>query len=96
MQRLAAKQDFAVTAPIKIGDREILKARPYTLLTTTLTTTPTRFAGAVPPFDPLKTGPSRPAKGEPQPDAAPPQDDTHGRPLSQRPILDPPPRLPRP
>lgn len=73
---VAAKQSFSITAPIKIGDKEILKGRPYTLLSTTLTTTPTRFAGAVPPFDPLKTGADRPAKGEPQPDLGPPQDDS--------------------
>ena len=32
---------FQVTMPIKIGDKEVVKARPYTLLSTTLTTTPT-------------------------------------------------------
>jgi murein DD-endopeptidase MepM/ murein hydrolase activator NlpD len=71
---VAAKQDFSITQPIKIGDREILKARPYTMLSTTLTTTPTQFAGQVPPFDPLKTGADHPGKA--QPDVAPPQDDT--------------------
>ena len=73
---VAVKQGFSVTAPIKVGDKEILKGRPYTLLSTTLTTTPTRFASAVPPFDPLKSGADRPAKGEPQPEVAPPQDDS--------------------
>ncbi len=72
---VAARQDYHVSQPIKIGDKEIVKARPYTLLSTTLTTTPTQFAGAVPPFDPLKTGASRPGKGETPPDVAPPQDD---------------------
>ena len=57
-----------MTQPIKIGDKEIVKARPYTLLSTTLTTTPTQFAAAVPPFDPLEdqrrsAGQGRPAAG---------------------------------
>ena len=62
--------------PIKLGDKEIVKGRPYTLLSTTLTTTPTQFASAVPPFDPLKTGAEKPAKDDAQPYAAPPQDDS--------------------
>ncbi len=73
---VAARQDFNISQPIKVGDREIVKARPYTLLSTTLTTTPTQFASAVPPFDPLKVGADRPGKGDPPPDVAPPQDDT--------------------
>jgi murein DD-endopeptidase MepM/ murein hydrolase activator NlpD len=71
---VAAKQDFQVSQPIKVGDKEIVKARPYTLLSTTLTTTPTQFASAVPPFDPLKITNDRPSKGEP--DVLPPQDDS--------------------
>ena len=73
---VAAKQDYQVSQPIKIGDKEIVKARPYTLLSTTLTTTPTQFAAAVPPFDPLKGSANRAGKGEAQPDVAPPQDDS--------------------
>jgi len=73
---VAARQDFQVTAPIKVGDKEIVKGRPYTLLSTTLTTTPTQFAAMVPPFDPLKTGADHPGKADAQPDVAPPQDDS--------------------
>jgi murein DD-endopeptidase MepM/ murein hydrolase activator NlpD len=73
---VAARQNFQVTQPIKIGDKEIVKSRPYTLLSTTLTTTPTQFAANVPPFDPLKISADRPGKGEPPPDAPPPQDDS--------------------
>jgi murein DD-endopeptidase MepM/ murein hydrolase activator NlpD len=72
---VAARQDYQVTAPIKVGDKEILKGRPYTLLSTTLTTTPTQFAPAVPAFDPLKTGADRPGKADAPLDVAPPQDD---------------------
>ncbi|HXT09804.1 MAG TPA: M23 family metallopeptidase [Roseiarcus sp.] len=73
---VAAKQDYQVSQPMKVGDKEIVRARPYTLLSTTLTTTPTQFAAAVPPFDPLKTSANHFGKGETPPDALPPQDDT--------------------
>jgi murein DD-endopeptidase MepM/ murein hydrolase activator NlpD len=72
---VAAKQDFVVSQPIKIGDKEIVKGRPYTLLSTTLTTTPTQFASSVPPFDPLKTTTDHPGKPDAPADFAPPQDD---------------------
>ena len=73
---VAAKQDFVVTQPMKIGDKEILKGLPFTLLSTTLTTTPTQFASSVPPFDPLKTSADRPGKADEPADLAPPQDDS--------------------
>jgi murein DD-endopeptidase MepM/ murein hydrolase activator NlpD len=72
---VAAKQDYHVTQPIRIGEKEIVKARPYTLLSTTLTTTPTQFAAAVPPFNPLKTAADHFGKDESQADVPPPQDD---------------------
>ena len=46
--------------------RKAIEARPYTLLSTTLTTTSTSFSAAVPPFDPLKTVGDRTGKSEPQ------------------------------
>ena len=48
------KQTFEVPTSIKVGDKEVVKERPFTRLQTTLTTTPTGFADAVPPFNPLK------------------------------------------
>ena len=72
---VAAKQDFRVTTPIKIGDKEVLKARPYTLLSTTLTTTPTVFADSVPAFDPLKLTSGSSEKGDAPVELAPIQDD---------------------
>ena len=48
------KQTFKVPTTIKVGDKEVVKARPFTRLETTLTMTPTGFADAVPPFNPLK------------------------------------------
>ena len=61
---------------IKIGDKEVVKARPFTLLSTTLTTTPTGFADAVPPFDPLKAINASAEKGEAPLEAGPVQDDS--------------------
>jgi murein DD-endopeptidase MepM/ murein hydrolase activator NlpD len=71
---VAAKQSYKVTTPMKIGDKEILKPRPYTLLSTSLTTTPTAFADAVPPFDPLKATNSGAEKGDAPLEASPTQD----------------------
>ena len=48
------KQTYKAPTTIKIGDKEVVKARPFTRLQTTLTMTPTGFADAVPPFNPLK------------------------------------------
>jgi murein DD-endopeptidase MepM/ murein hydrolase activator NlpD len=73
---VAAKQSYAVTMPMKVGDKEMMKGRPFTLLSTTLTATPTRYAASVPPFDPLKTGADRSGRSEAPQDLAPPQDDS--------------------
>jgi murein DD-endopeptidase MepM/ murein hydrolase activator NlpD len=72
---VAAKQTFKVPTTIKIGDKEVVKARPFTILATALTTTPTGFADAVPPFDPLKAVNSSAEKADAPPDPGPVQDD---------------------
>ncbi len=51
---VAAKQTFRAATTIKVGDKEVVKPRVFTHLSTTLTTTPTGFAGEVPEFNPLK------------------------------------------
>jgi murein DD-endopeptidase MepM/ murein hydrolase activator NlpD len=48
------KQTYTVPTTIKVGDKEIVKARAFTRLQTTLTLTPTGFSDAVPPFNPLR------------------------------------------
>jgi murein DD-endopeptidase MepM/ murein hydrolase activator NlpD len=70
---VAAKHAFKSPMTVKVGDKEILRARPFTLLSTTLTTSPTGFADAVPPFDPLKVTNASAEKGDaaPEPEAAP-------------------------
>jgi len=51
---VAAKQTFRAATTIKVGDKEVVKPRTFTFVSTTLTTTPTGFAGEVPEFNPLK------------------------------------------
>jgi len=72
---VAAKQTFKAPTTIKIGDKEVVKARPFTILSTTLTMTPTGFADAVPPFDPLKATSGSAEKADAPPDPGPMQDD---------------------
>jgi murein DD-endopeptidase MepM/ murein hydrolase activator NlpD len=69
------KQTFKVPTTIKVGDKEIVKARPFTRLQTTLTMTPTGFADAVPPFNPLKLMNRASDVADAPPDPGPMQDD---------------------
>ncbi len=68
------KQTFKAPTIIKVGDREVVKARPFTRLETTLTMTPTGFADAVPPFNPLKIVNGGTDVAEAPPDPGPVQD----------------------
>ena len=72
---VAAKQSFKTTMTVKIGDKEVLKDRPYTLLSTTLTTAPTAFADAVPAFNPLKLTNAGAEKADMSQDLEWPRDD---------------------
>src|SRR5271166_870194 len=72
---VADKQTFKVPTIIKIGDKEVVKARPFTRLQTTLTLTPTGFADAVPPFNPLKLMNRASDVADAPPDPGPMQDD---------------------
>ena len=73
---VAAKHSFKAPTTIKVGDKEVLRARPFTLLSTTLTTTPTGFADAVPPFDPLKVTNASAEKGDAPQESGPAPDDS--------------------
>jgi murein DD-endopeptidase MepM/ murein hydrolase activator NlpD len=67
------KQTYKVLTTIKLGDKEVVKARAFTRLQTTLTMTPTGFADAVPPFNPLKLN-NRADAPDAAPDPGPVQD----------------------
>jgi murein DD-endopeptidase MepM/ murein hydrolase activator NlpD len=73
---VAAKHSFKSPMTIKVGDKEILRARPFTLLSTTLATSPTGFADSVPPFDPLKVTNASAEKGDVNPEPEPAPDDS--------------------
>ena len=68
------KQTYKVPTTIRIGDKEVVKERPFTRLQTTLTTTPTGFSDAVPVFNPLKLV-NRADVPDAPPDPGPMQDD---------------------
>ena len=72
---VADKQTFKVPTIIKVGDKEVVKARPFTRLQTTLTLTPTGFADAVPPFNPLRLMNRGSDVADPPLDPGPMQDD---------------------
>ena len=72
---VAAKQTFKAPTTIKIGDKEVVRSRPFTILSTALTLTPNGFADAVPPFDPLTAMGGAAEKADAAPDPGPVQDD---------------------
>ncbi len=51
---VAAKQTFRTATTAKAGDKEVVRTKAFTHVSTTLTVTPTQFADEVPPFNPIK------------------------------------------
>jgi len=72
---VAAKQTYKAPTTIKIGDKEVVRMRPFTILSTALPLTANAFADAVPPFDPLKAASGAAEKADAPPDPGPAQDD---------------------
>ena len=68
---IAAKQTFHADTPIKVGGGEVVKARIFTLLSTNLSTAPSNFASAVPPFNPNRLGAATSDQPEALPDVGP-------------------------
>jgi murein DD-endopeptidase MepM/ murein hydrolase activator NlpD len=71
---IAAKQTYKAPTTIRIGDKEIIKPRAFTLVSTNLAMTPTGFADQVPEFNPLKLTAGA-EQADPAPDPGPVQDD---------------------
>jgi murein DD-endopeptidase MepM/ murein hydrolase activator NlpD len=73
---VAAKQTFRTPTIVKSGDKEVVRSRGFTKVSTTLTLNGTGFADEVPPFNPLKvlTG-ARNGVEQQLPEPAPAQDD---------------------
>ena len=70
---------------IRVGDKEVVKARAFTHVATTLTLTPTGFADAVPEFNPLKLTAGRPNSPTRAPDPGPVAGRRRSRLLDARP-----------
>ncbi len=51
---LAEKRSFQAPTTVSIGNKQVIRLRGYTRVTTTLTLVPTDLADQVPPFNPLK------------------------------------------
>jgi len=74
-RRRRAKQTYKAPTTIKIGDKEVVRMRPFTILSTALTLTPNAYADAVPQFDPLMVTSGAAEKADAPPDPGPAQDD---------------------
>ena len=72
---IAAKQTYKAPTTIKIGDKEVVRMRPFTILSTALALTPNSFADEVPPFDPMMATSGAAEKADAPPDPGPAQDD---------------------
>ena len=72
---VAAKQTFKTPTTLRIGDKEVVKLRAFTHVATTLTTTPTSFAAAVPSFNPMKLASGSSEQPDAPPDPGPLRDD---------------------
>jgi murein DD-endopeptidase MepM/ murein hydrolase activator NlpD len=72
---VAAKQSFRTPTIVKSGDKEVIRNRGFTKVSTTLTLNATGFADEVPPFNPLKVLTGARNGVEQIPEAVPAQDD---------------------
>ena len=72
---VAARQTFRAPTTVRIGDKELIRSRGFTRVSTTLAVAPTGFADEVPEFDPMKLLSDHRAGAEALPEAVPVQDD---------------------
>ena len=72
---IAAKQTFRTPTTIKVGDKEILRPRSFTRISTSLTVASLGFADEVPNFNPLAIVSDARNPVDPAPDAGPVADD---------------------
>ncbi|MCC2098535.1 MAG: M23 family metallopeptidase [Hyphomicrobiales bacterium] len=64
---VAASQTYTTPTIVRVGDKEIVRKRTFTRVATTMTMTPTSFAGEVPSFNPLKLLAGAPTRDESSP-----------------------------
>lgn len=72
---VAAKQTFKAPMAIKVADKEVMKTRAFTRVSTTLTLAETGLAADVPDFNPLKFLADSKNPAPETPESAPAQDD---------------------
>ena len=68
---VAAKQTFKAPTTVRVGDKDIIRSKSFTSVSTTLTLVDTGIADEIPPFDPLKLLTSARNAPEPQQSDAP-------------------------
>ena len=66
----SAKQSFRSPVTVRLGDREIIKVRPFVRITTALSMSTGVFAGDIPKFDPMKFVSDEPVERAPDPGSA--------------------------
>ena len=66
----SAKQSYRAPVTVKLGDREIIKAKPFVRLTAGLSQSVGLYASDIPPFDPTKFVSDEPADRASEPSAA--------------------------
>ena len=66
----SAKQSFRTPVTVRLGDREIIKVRPFVRVSSALSMTTGVFAGDIPAFDPMKFVSSEPQERVADPGAA--------------------------
>lgn len=66
----SAKQSFRSPVTVRLGDREIIKVRPFVRITTALSMSTGVFATDIPKFDPMKFVSDEPAERAPDPGSA--------------------------
>ncbi len=82
----AAKQSFRAPTPIRIGDREVIRLKPYVRLATTLSLSTGNFAGDIPRFDAQKLFASGPVTDR-MPEPPPPVENEGEVSVQRRPFL---------
>ena len=66
----SAKQSFRTPVTVRLGDREIIKVRPFVRISSNLSMTTGVFASDIPRFDPMKFVSDEPQERAPDPGAA--------------------------
>ena len=72
---VASKQTYHADTTVRVGDKELVRPRSFTRVSTTLTLAATGFADEVPAFDPIKLVSGESGGAEAVPEAAPAPDD---------------------